>query len=191
LCPVRARPLVEWSSGPHGRADVLIAWLVAAASVGSKAREACVAFTTRQRRLLVDRVARSICARASASSASAVHLPVPYIPVIRTRVIQASYLHKALWGQNSYVKQKLRLVLPLTVSLVVIGGAVFVIWSVATASGQQQTNIATVWATVLTAIALVPPCCFGRGEPVSNLKVEVLSHESSEWLPPITSRSGR
>jgi hypothetical protein len=67
-------------------------------------------------------------------------------------------------GQNPYVKQKLRLVLPLTVSLVVIGATAFVIWSVATASGPEQTNIA-MWATVLTAIALVPPCCFGFQPP--------------------------
>jgi hypothetical protein len=89
-------------------------------------------------------------------------------------------------GQNPYVKQKLRLVLPLTVLLVVIGGTAFVIWWVVEAPGD-----ADVLATVLTAIALVPPCCFGRGEPVGNLKVKVPSHESSEWLPPTTCRSGR
>jgi hypothetical protein len=77
--------------------------------------------------------------------------------VISARVLQGKLPAQVSVGENSYVKQKLRLVLPLTAALVVIGGAVFVIWSVATTSAERRPDIATVWATVLTAIALVPP----------------------------------
>jgi hypothetical protein len=94
-------------------------------------------------------------------------------------------------GQCPYVKQKLRFVLPLTVSLVVIGDAVFVIWSVAPHRGSNKRISRRCGPQCSRPLRWYRPCCFGRGDPVSNLKMEVLSHESSEWLPPITSRSGR